>query len=197
MLLYFIRHGQTDWNREKRVMGRLDVPVNKTGGEEVRRTAEFLSDEGIEIIYSGTLKRTRQTADILSDVLGVNIREDPRLDESSFENWVGKTYKDLKDDPDFKSYTEKPTRSDFSEAEDIEGVRKRAVDFIDDLSLKEEEKAAIISHSDIIKPVITTFLEMDLDRMHRITIANASVTLVDKRKEPRIIYMNLTPWRIV
>jgi len=197
MLLYFIRHGQTDWNREKRVMGRLDVPVNKIGGEEVRRTAEFLSDEGIEIIYSGTLKRTMQTADILSDVLGVNIREDPRLDESSFENWVGKTYKDLKDDPDFKSYTEKPTRSDFSEDEDIEGVRKRAVDFIDDLSLKEEEKAAIISHSDIIKPAITTFLEMDLDRMHRITITNASVTLVDKRKEPRIIYMNLTPWRIV
>ncbi|MDZ7860417.1 MAG: histidine phosphatase family protein [Candidatus Krumholzibacteriota bacterium] len=197
MLLYFIRHGQTDWNREKRVMGRLKVPVNKTGGEEARRTAEFLSDEGIEIIYSGTLKRTRQTADILSDVLRVNIREDPRLDESSFENWVGKTYKDLKDDPDFKLYTEKPTRSAFSEHEDIEGITKRAVEFIDDLSLKEEGRAAIVSHSDIIKPVITTFLKMDLDMMHRITIANASVTLVDKRRAPRVIYMNLTPWRML
>jgi len=170
MLLYFIRHGQTDWNREKRIMGRRPVPINDTGKEGVQKTAEFLADEGIDMIYSGTLKRTTQTAEIFSNVWGVDIQEDSRLDESPFEQWAGKRYKELRGDPDFKLYTAKPTQSNFSENE---------------------------SHSDVIKPALTYFLRMDLDMMHRITIANASVTLVDAGAAPHIRYMNFVPWKML
>jgi broad specificity phosphatase PhoE len=197
MLLYFIRHGQTDWNREKRIMGRRPVPINDIGKERVLKTAEFLSGDGIDMIYSGTLKRTRQTADIFSNVWGVNIQEDSRLDESPFQQWVGKRYKELKDDPDFKLYTAKPSQSNFSENEDMSGIRKRVTEFIEEIEQKENKKAAIISHSDVIKPALTYFLRMDLDMMHRITIENASVTLVAAGDIPRVLYMNLVPWKIL
>ena len=197
MLLYFIRHGQTDWNREKRIMGRSPVPINDIGKERVLKTAEFLSDDGIDMIYSGTLKRARQTADIFSNVWGVNIQEDSRLDESPFQQWVGKRYKELKGDPDFKLYTAKPSQSNFSENEDMSGIRKRVTEFVKEIEQKENKKAAIISHSDVIKPALTYFLRMDLDMMHRITIENASVTLVAVGDIPRVLYMNLVPWRIL
>ncbi|MCD6380564.1 histidine phosphatase family protein [bacterium] len=197
MLLYFIRHGQTDWNREKRIMGRSPVPINDIGKERVLKTAEFLSDDGIDMIYSGTLKRTKQTADIFSNVWGVNIQEDSRLDESPFQQWVGKRYKELKGDPDFKLYTAKPSQSNFSENEDMSGIRKRVTEFVKEIEQKENKKAAIISHSDVIKPALTYFLRMDLDMMHRITIENASVTLVAAGDIPRVLYMNLVPWRIL
>jgi len=197
MLLYFIRHGQTDWNRENRIMGRRPVPINDTGKERVWKTAEFLSGEGIDTIYSGTLKRTRQTAGIFSNLWSVDIQEDPRLDESPFQQWVGKRYKELKDDPDFKLYKTKPTQSNFSENEDMQGIKKRVTEFVKEITRKKNEKAVIVSHSDVIKPALTYFLRMDLDMMHRITIANASVTLVDAGDIPRVLYMNLVPWRIL
>ena len=197
MLLYFIRHGQTDWNREKRIMGRRPVPINDTGKEGVRKTAEFLADEGIDMIYSGTLKRTTQTAEIFSNIWGVDIQEDPRLDESPFEQWAGKRYKELKGDPDFKLYTAKPTKSNFSENEDMNGIKERVTKFIEEIVRKQNRKAAIISHSDVIKPALTYFLRMDLDMMHRITIANASVTLVDAGAVPHIRYMNFVPWKML
>lgn len=196
MLLYFIRHGETEWNREKRVMGRLPVPLSEEGIEGVRRTARFLSAEGIGMIYSGTLKRATETSNILSREWGAEIRTDSRLDESAFEEWTGKRYAELKNDPDFVRYGEKPTSSRFSKGEDMRMIQERAVSAVGDIVEEETaERTAVVSHSDVIKPVLVYLLGMDLDGMHRLVISNASVTLADLRSgmPPRIRYMNLKP----
>ncbi|MCK4350218.1 MAG: histidine phosphatase family protein, partial [Candidatus Krumholzibacteria bacterium] len=57
-------------------------------------------------------------------------------------------------------------------------------------------KAAIVSHSDVIKPVVTHFLGMDLDDMHWISIANASATLLAPNAgSNRLRYLNFAPWK--
>jgi probable phosphoglycerate mutase len=81
---WFLRHGETDWNRENRTQGSTDVPLNEQGIAQAHRAAALLHGRGIETIVSSPLQRARHTADIVAAALGlaVHIRQDLR--EASF-----------------------------------------------------------------------------------------------------------------
>lgn len=196
MILYLIRHGETDWNRAKRVMGRKAVPLNRNGREGISRAAEYLAGEGIEAVFPGTLARTVESAGILARRWDVPVIQDPGLDESAFEGWVGKSYRELESDPDFGLYRSSPTRSNFSVNEGMKDIQNRVLRSIHGISGEGDfKRVAAVSHSDVIKPALVYWLGMDLDDMHRITISNASITRVDlaEGSPPVIRYMNLVP----
>ena len=65
--LYVFRHGQTDFNREGKAHGRLDIPLNEIGRAQARELAAALSDAGLEVIYSSPMSRTRETAEIVAE----------------------------------------------------------------------------------------------------------------------------------
>ena len=69
--LILIRHGETDWNRELRFQGQIDVPLNDAGFEQSRRVAQCLADEPVHQLISSDLLRTRQTAQAPSQRLGL------------------------------------------------------------------------------------------------------------------------------
>jgi len=196
MILYLIRHGETDWNREKRVMGRKPVPLNRNGREGIAMVARFLADRGIEMIFSGTLARTVESAGILAAEWKVPVVSEPGLDESAFQRWVGKSYSELRPDHDFKLYMSRPTESRFSDREGMEDIQKRIIEAAKRICGDPDiRRAAAVSHSDVIKPALAHWLGMELDMMHRLTISNASVTRVDLNPgaPPKLRYINLVP----
>lgn len=197
MLLYFIRHGETDWNGALRIMGRGSNPLNEKGRLHVERLAETLAGHEIPVIYSSTVPRAMETSRMLAGAWGAEIREERRLDESPYERWTGRTYDELKGDPDFDLYGTAPTRSNFSENEGMIDIQKRALQAVERIvSDSAGGRAAAVSHSDVMKPVVAHYLGMDLDDMHRLAIANASVTLLDLGGDrPRLRYINLAPWK--
>ncbi|MBY5775733.1 histidine phosphatase family protein [Rhizobium leguminosarum] len=104
MLIYVIRHGQTDWNAERRLQGQKDIPMNATGLEQARQNgvtlAEILGDTVGEFDFvASPLQRTRATMEIMRTAMGLAplaYRTDPRLVEISFGDWEGSTIKELK-----------------------------------------------------------------------------------------------------
>lgn len=70
---YFIRHGETDFNKEKRYIGLHDISLNKKGIEQVKQSLLLLNDKNISVIYSSPLKRALQTANIISQYLNIPI----------------------------------------------------------------------------------------------------------------------------
>ncbi|MGV2098088.1 histidine phosphatase family protein [Rhizobium sp. 21-4511-3d] len=104
MLIYVVRHGQTDWNAERRLQGQKDIPLNAIGREQARLNgidlAEILKVEGIAFDFvASPLTRTRQTMEIMRTAMGIDpsgYRTDERLVEVSFGDWEGFTLKELK-----------------------------------------------------------------------------------------------------
>lgn len=94
---YFIRHGQTDWNREGRLMGQNDIPLNKTGIKQAQVAASGLNDLQIDRIVSSPLLRAKQTAEIISNTISAPISFHDDLKEVYFGTAEGKlkAYEDL------------------------------------------------------------------------------------------------------
>ena len=89
MKLYIARHGETAWNVENRVSGRTDIPLTERGLEQARLLARNAMGKGIEVIIASPLLRARQTAQAVSDAIGVPIQIDERLVEFDFGSFDG------------------------------------------------------------------------------------------------------------
>jgi broad specificity phosphatase PhoE len=78
---WFLRHGQTDWNRTGRCQGRRDVPLSMQGEAEAHAAAPHLKSLGIDAICSSPLKRAHNTAEIIGRALGLPVLDVPGLEE--------------------------------------------------------------------------------------------------------------------
>lgn len=69
--LYLVRHGETDWNRARRIQGLTDIPLNETGRQQARLTGTLLTRRPITRVYTSPLRRARETAEIIAAELGL------------------------------------------------------------------------------------------------------------------------------
>lgn len=91
MKFFLFRHGQTDWNKEERFQGHIDIPLNETGKMQARALVEPLRATKIELILSSDLSRARETAEIVARGLGLSVISDPRLREANLGEAQGLT----------------------------------------------------------------------------------------------------------
>jgi len=86
---WFLRHGQTDWNRTGRCQGRRDVPLSMQGEAEAHAAVPQLKSLGINAICTSPLKRARSTADIIGHSLGLTVVDVPGLEEMDVGPYEG------------------------------------------------------------------------------------------------------------
>ncbi|MCB5175238.1 MULTISPECIES: histidine phosphatase family protein [Microvirga] len=101
--IYFIRHGETDWNLEGRLQGQKDIPLNELGqvqAEEAGRRLRTLVPNVEDLAYvSSPMARTRETMERLRKAIGLHpesYRLDDRLVELTFGDWEGMTWKEVR-----------------------------------------------------------------------------------------------------
>lgn len=102
-LIYYIRHGQTDWNAEQRYQGQRDIPLNETGREQAkqngRKLAELLGAAKGYVFISSPLWRARETMEIIRGEMGLDpstYEIDDRLIEVSYGDFEGSTQAEIK-----------------------------------------------------------------------------------------------------
>jgi broad specificity phosphatase PhoE len=89
-VILLARHGETDWNSERRWQGHADQPLNDVGREQARALAATLADRAIDVVYSSDLARAHETAVIVADRLGLPVEVDPGLREVDVGDWSGR-----------------------------------------------------------------------------------------------------------
>lgn len=99
MKLYFIRHGETDWNRQGRIQGTNDIDLNETGIEQAEMLGQKLkaSHPHITKVYSSRKRRASDTAAIISRSIGTDHQPLDGLEEVNLGLWEGLTWKQVKE----------------------------------------------------------------------------------------------------
>ena len=150
---FVVRHGETDWNREGRWMGHLEIPLNKTGREQAMETARQLKNKNIDLVISSDLARCKETAEIIAKELKTELIFDTGLRERHGGIVQGMTSDErlekLGDEEvnRWKTYKGKPEGG-----ESWQDVEKRVIESIKNHKLKYAHKnLVVVTHSGPIR----------------------------------------------
>lgn len=134
MDIYLIRHGETDWNKVKRLQGITDIPLNAYGIELAEKTAEGLKDVPFDRIYTSPLIRAYKTAEIIRRDRPIEIIPTEGLLEISFGDYEGLTYLPEKYNipkPGFRKFFDDPEHYDTPpNGESLSHLRERTSSFV-------------------------------------------------------------------
>jgi broad specificity phosphatase PhoE len=92
---FLARHGQTEWNRERRLQGQLDSPLTEAGVEHAHEIARRLDGAGVRLICTSPLGRARRTAEINAERLDVEVVQVDALAEIHHGSFAGRTWDEL------------------------------------------------------------------------------------------------------
>lgn len=195
-IVLFMRHGETAWNREGRVMGRQPVDLDQAGREQVQRAVALARVLAPDVILSSPLARARQSAQIIAEGTGAGeILTDPRLEEVRYGLWENQTYHQLIQDPHYVSYRRAPLDSRTPGGETIAEVQARGVAAVEAAIVAYRGKRLLfVSHGDIIRTVLCHYLKLELQHFHRLRVDNASFFGLEINGEfAEVKFMNLLP----
>ena len=156
MKLYISRHGQTPWNVEDLICGRTDVPLTEVGQQQALRLAESALDKGIDVILCSPMLRARQTAQAVSDAIGVPIQIDERLIELDFGVFEGGS----RFDPEFqRTRAQMPTR--YPGGESAFDLAHRVYSCLEDVKRKYPGKTVLlVCHGGVCRMVRSYFEDL-------------------------------------
>jgi len=171
-----MRHGETPWNREGRVMGKSPVDLDEDGRAQVESAVPLARLLAPELIVSSPLARARQSAEIIGKGIGIaDVIDDPRLREVEYGRWEGMVYDDLIKDPHYIHYREHPLDEPTPGGETIYHVQARGVEAVrHTIAANRGKRVLFVSHGDIIRTVLCHFMNLALENFRRIRIDNAT-----------------------
>lgn len=89
MKIYLVRHGETDWNKTRRVQGSADIPLNEYGVYLAEETAKGLNDVVFDVAYTSPLIRAKKTAEVVLSGRDVPMIDEPAIQEMNFGHYEG------------------------------------------------------------------------------------------------------------
>ena len=185
MKIYFVRHGETIWNKEKKIQGRSDIPLNEYGKELGMITAEALKDIPFDVVYSSPLIRAKETAEILVKDRNLVIHEDNRLLEMSFGEGEGESLPEIHAHPEMKLHNFIHNPGEYTPpagGETFEELYDRCKNFIEEVILPAENKydtMLIVGHGALIRGFIHNINNRPSKDFWIVTHKNCSVTIAD------------------
>lgn len=149
MILYVIRHGQTDLNVRGVIQGTMDIALNEEGVRQAEALAPFFRDKTVNSIYTSPRKRAKQTAQILNSALELPLYEDERLVERAFGELEGQPYSVL--NRDASSGMPMFFLDDYCKygAEAMGEMQARIEQFLEDLSSRGHEAVIVVTHGGV------------------------------------------------
>lgn len=177
-----IRHGQTDWNLEKRLQGHCDVPLNEKGLEQAVLLAESLKSEKIDAIYSSDLSRAWKTAEEIAKYHALPVQKDARLRERSYGAFEGLSREDVKTRyPESHAawYAADPDHvfpSGNQPAESMRNFHNRVIDALCEIAnYHKGQKIVVVAHFGIIEAAYRVVNNIPIDVRSRVPVLNTSI----------------------
>ena len=170
-MIYFVRHGETVWNVENKICGKSDSPLTEKGHAQAVETGKKILEMGIkaDMILCSPLSRARDTAQHISEVTGIPMREEPRLVEQNFGTYEatarnGKEFQEAK----------KQFLNRYGDGESMLRLAQRIYNLLDDLKADGGDYI-LVAHNGIARVVNSYFYEMTNDEYAAFGIRNCDI----------------------
>ncbi len=169
--IYFVRHGQTVWNVENKICGKSDSPLTEKGHAQAVETGKKILEMGIkaDMILCSPLSRARDTAQHISEVTGIPMREEPRLIEQNF----GKYEATARNGMEFQE-AKKQFLNRYGDGESMFQLAQRIYNLLDDLKADGGDYI-LVAHNGIARVVNSYFYEMTNDEYAAFGIRNCDI----------------------
>lgn len=182
--IVLVRHGQTEWNKEERFRGRVDIDLDEVGKRQAQAAGERLARWEVSALYSSPLKRAMATAEAIAECLGLSVQILDGLNDMHFGVWQGVSVADArKDYPDlFSIWRTSPDRLRIPQGETLEDVKNRVVATLDDLVAKHgDETVALVTHRVVCKVLLCHLLGLDNSHFWQIAQDATAINLFEIR----------------
>lgn len=177
--IFIARHGETDYNRNGRMQGRgVDRPLNKTGRLQARALAEYFKEQSPDYMFSSSLMRSMETAEIIAWSLRMSYTAWPELDEMDFGRFEGRTSAEITKELEkvHRRWQNGDTDYAIEDGESPQMVLNRSLPKANELIAEHEGSTLVfILHGRLIRILLSSWLGYDLSEMHRITHSNGAL----------------------
>lgn len=176
-----IRHGETAWNKDTRIQGQIDIPLNDTGLAQAQRTAEVLRHESLSAVYSSDLARAVQTAQAIAQACQLELQQHIGLRERHFGVCQGFSWAELAEREPQVTDAWRRRVPDFAPpgGESLLDLQARVVGAFDELAARHVgEQIAIVAHGGVLDILYRAATQLDLQAPRSWVLANASINRV-------------------
>ncbi len=195
---YLVRHGLTDWNREGRMQGHTDVPLNAEGQHQANCIAKRIAalPEPPCAIWSSDLSRAADTAGAIAASLHLEVVHTSDLRETMLGEWEGLTTAEIiarGDEERLDLYRRDSYRFRPPGGEKLDAVWARMMSVQD--AMRQQYRAGavvIVAHGSCLRVPVCAALEAPVASMQRFWMDNAALSIVEERDQYGLRYTSLT-----
>lgn len=180
--IILVRHGQTVWNRDRRVQGHTDTPLDAVGKRQAARLAPRLAGEPIVATHASDLSRAVETAAPVAAALGQEVRTWRELRELCYGPWEGLTVLEIERRyPDaYRRWREDNLRFRFPGIEPVEALYRRAmVAGREILAAHDGRTSLIVAHGGSLRALICGLLGWPVAVARQLRLDNASISCIE------------------
>lgn len=197
--LLLVRHGETEWNRQGRFQGQIDVPLNDNGREQARKAAEFLKGVELDFAVSSPMLRPKETAEIiLQHHPNLSLRLEDGLKEISHGLWEGQYENEIEESfPGLLAqWKTVPETVQMPEGENLQQVWERTLITWRSIVASCEGTGIVVAHDAVNKAILCLLFNLGPEHFWSFKQGNGAVTVIDYPKgidgPPVLQAMNLT-----
>ncbi len=191
MKIYLVRHGQTRFNTQDRMRGRLDEPLSEQGFLQARKTACYLKEKSIKHIFSSPLERAYNTALEIGSECQIQPEKKEAFNDLDFGKWQGMLRSEIrgKYSGEYSIYEDYPEEFFSSSGDNLWSLQRRAFAGLNDIVGDIDSDIAVVSHYVTLRMILLACLGADPRAYWRISLDNCSVSTVHYDNKRFIIEM--------
>lgn len=176
MVLYLTRHGETDWNKDGRIQGQKDIPLNENGIKEAYELKENVKDIPFDFIVSSPLKRAYKTASIVNEDRHLPLSIDDRIKEMNYGDLEGK-----KRDEELNFFRGAILKR-YPHGEGYKDTIARIYSFLNELYSNHKDKTIlVVAHTGISRIFVSYFQDMTNNEFLSFHLKNCEVIRLEKK----------------
>ncbi|HAF06847.1 TPA: phosphoglycerate mutase [candidate division WOR-3] len=185
MLIFLVRHGESEGNRDNKFRGRVDFPLTDIGMAQANDLKDFLKDFEFEMIVSSPLKRSLQTAQPIADLKKIEVKKDENFNNISLGPWenLTKDYVEKNFPKEWEIWKKNPEYLEVEGMEKLDDVMKRSKNRLKELVRISKGNILVVTHRAVLKPLVAGILGIEKPYFWKIHFDPASTTIFEYRDE--------------